>query len=100
MAGFELPELEWVEAERELVLRGKGGTSSGVWLNLLTRSFKEVCRFRDVLVRAGFDLTAFSGDGSEEVVEAYLEACGVYAREVKGEGLEEPARDEGGLCLR
>lgn len=80
-------------------MRGKGGTSSGVWLNLLTKSFKDVCRFRGVLDKAGLDLAGLSGEGSEEVVEVYLEPCGAYARDVRGGYLEAPVRDEGGLRL-
>ena len=77
VAGFELPEFEWVDTERELVLRGTGGTSSGVWLNLLTRSLRDVCRFRGVLESVGLDFAEVERNCSFDLVEAYLEACGV-----------------------
>lgn len=100
MAGLELAEFEWVEVEREFVLRGKGGTSSVFWLNLLTRSFRDDCRFRGLVDRAGVDLVEYNGDCSVEEVELYLEPCGKYTLEVKSDGFVKEARDEGGLCLR
>ena len=100
LAGCELAEFEWVEVEREFVFRGKGGTSSIFWLNLLTRSFKDDCRFRGLEDRVGLDFVDDNGDCSVEEVELYLEPCGEYTREVKVDGFEKEVRDEGGLCLR
>lgn len=48
--------LEFIEADREADFLGRGGTSSGVPLNRLTRSFSDVWRFFDALgaVELGF----------------------------------------------
>ena len=48
--------------------------------------------------KAGLDLAELSGDCSVEVIEAYLELWGVYARAERGDGLEPLVLDEGGLC--
>lgn len=37
-----------VEADRESDFLGRGGTSSGVWLNRSTRSLSDVWRFLDI----------------------------------------------------
>ena len=60
-----LLELECVEGDLEVEALGRGGVSSGVWLNLLTNSFNDVWRFRAVLDRAGLDFAPLSGDLSE-----------------------------------
>ena len=56
--------LEPTEGDLEPDFLGKGKVSSGVWLNLSTRSFSDVCRFR-VVFRAGLDLAALRGDLSD-----------------------------------
>lgn len=53
-----------MDGDLELDFLGNGKVSSGVWLNLSTRSFNDVCRFRAVF-RVGLDLAALSGDLSE-----------------------------------
>lgn len=63
-------------------------------------SLKDDCRLREVLDRTGLDLVAVKGACSVEEVELYLEPCGRYALEGKGDGFGTLARDEGGLCLR
>lgn len=69
--GFKVCTLEEglgpVDGDLELDFLGNGNVSSGVWLNLSTRSFNDVCRFRAVF-RVGLDFAALNGDlsGVEE----------------------------------
>ena len=56
--------LELVEGDLEPDFLGKGKVSSGVWLNLSTRSFNDVCLFRAVF-NVGLDLAALREDLSE-----------------------------------
>ena len=53
-----------MEGDLEPDLLGSGKVSSGVWLNLSTKSFNDVCRFRAVF-KVGLDLAALKGDLSE-----------------------------------
>ena len=61
----ERPGLELVEGDLDVDFLGKGKASSGVWLNLFTKSFNDVWRLRAVLERVGLDFAALNGDLSE-----------------------------------
>ena len=56
--------LEFVEGDLEPDFLGIGKVSSGVWLNLSTRSFNDVCLFRAVF-KVGLDLAALRSDLSD-----------------------------------
>ena len=55
-----------MDVDRDCVLLGNGGISSGVPLNLLTSSLSDVWRLRAVFERLEVDRVALSGDLSAE----------------------------------